>query len=211
MTVVCPNGHSSATTDYCDECGAPLAPPARAALTEVLPVIEEADTSPATSPSAPREPCPACQTPRSGDDRYCEACGHDYLALPVAWEAVAAADRQQFERVAPPGVSFPAQAVERRFALDGATVRIGRSRGGAGEPAPEIDLAQATEDPGVSRLHAVLERQQDGSYALRDLGSTNGTTLNDDPTPVATDTPVRLEPGDRIRLGAWTTITLRTR
>jgi hypothetical protein len=39
----------------------------------------------------------------------------------------------------------------------------------------------------------------------------NGTTLNDDPTPVGTEAPVSLADGDRIRLGAWTTITLRAR
>ena len=79
------------------------------------------------------------------------------------------------------------------------------------QPAAEIDLAGTPDDPGISRLHAVLERQVDGTYAVRDLGSTNGTTVNDDPDPVGTDSPVPLADGDRIRLGAWTTITVRTR
>ena len=55
----------------------------------------------------------------------------------------------------------------------------------------------------------MLERQSDGAYAIRDLESTNGTTLNDDPRPVSADSPVRLADGDRIQLGAWTTITVR--
>jgi len=209
MTVLCPSGHPSETSDYCDQCGAPIARSAPAPPATVDLVVDDEDTSPA----APREPCPRCGAPRSGDDRYCEGCGHDFLAPQpaiAAWEAVASADRAQFERFAADGLSFPADYVERRFPLKGAELRIGRSRG-SGEPAPEIDLASPPEDPGISRLHALLERQEDGSYALRDLGSTNGTTVNDDLHPVGTDTAVPLADGDRIRLGAWTTITVRTR
>ncbi len=212
MTVVCPSGHHSGTTDYCDQCGAPIAQAAAmpGQPTVELPEVEEEDTSAA----APAEPCPACGAPRSGDDRYCEACGHDFLAPPTpatAWEAIASADRGQFERVAAEGVSFPDQYQERRFALDGQMLRIGRGRSGAGLETPEIDVAGSPEDPGISRLHAVLERQEDGSYSVRDVGSTNGTTVNGDPTPVSAEVGVPLAEGDRIQLGAWTTITLRTR
>jgi FHA domain len=173
-------------------------------------VEEEQDTSPATV----HEPCPRCSGQRSGDDRYCEACGHDFFASPPAaaeWEAVATTDRAQFERLAVAGLSFPAEYVERRFELRDEEVRIGRSRGRADEPPPEIDLSGALEDPGISRLHAVLERQDDGTYAIRDLGSTNGTTLNDDPKRVGTTQAVPLSEGDHICVGAWTTITLQKR
>lgn len=119
------------------------------------------------------------------------------------------ADRHQFERLAPAGLEFPEDFTPRRFAVCGAAVRIGRSRGRPGEPLPEIDLAGPPADPGISRLHAILERRPDGGYAVRDLGSTNGTTVNDDPSPVADDSALPLVAGDRIRLGAWTTITLR--
>ncbi len=206
MSVTCPHGHSSVTTDYCDACGAPIvgAPEPPGARTESE-SHEEVDTSPAIR----REPCPVCRTPRSGDDRFCEACGHDFVAPPMVWEAVAAPDRLQFERFATPGLTFPEHTSERRFVLSGPAVRIGRSRGRPGESVPEIDLAGDPEDPGISRLHAMLERQRDGSYAVRDLGSTNGTTLNNDPQPIATDAAVALAPGDQIHIGAWTTICLR--
>ena len=208
MTVTCPSGHSSATADYCDRCGAPIAPVATPQQPTVeLPVVDEIETS----PSEVREPCPACGAPRSGDDRYCEGCGHDFLAPPPAtdWEAVVTADRSQFERLATDGLTFPGNYRERRLALDGATMRIGRCRGRPGDPLPEIDLAGAPEDPGISRLHAVLERRSDGGYAIRDLGSTNGTTVNDN--PLAQDAPLPLEDGDRIRIGAWTTIVVHSR
>ena len=91
MTVLCPIGHESQTTDYCDQCGAPIgaagsgpsapaAPGAGRGATQILPLLEEVDTSPA----ARREPCPACGAPRSGNDRYCEGCGYDFLAPPGA-------------------------------------------------------------------------------------------------------------------------------
>jgi pSer/pThr/pTyr-binding forkhead associated (FHA) protein len=125
------------------------------------------------------------------------------------WEAVATADRDQFDRLAVPGLVFPDDYGERRFALDAAQVRIGRSRRRVGEPALEIDLAGVPEDPAISRLHALLERQDDGTWTLRDLGSTNGTTVNDNPHPIGTEAAVVVTAGDRIRLGAWTTITVR--
>ncbi len=211
MSVVCPRGHTSQAPDYCDQCGALiLAGSPAGEKTEVLPVVEEADTSPA----ARREPCPACGAPRSGDDRYCESCGHDFLGPPpasVAWEAIVTADRAQFDRLAVAGVSFPADYPERRFVLADGETRIGRSRGHPDEQSPEIDLAGAPADPGVSRLHAMLERRSDGGVVVRDLGSTNGTMLNDNPVPIAPQTATPLADGDRVRVGAWTTITVRKR
>jgi hypothetical protein len=238
MSDVCPHGHSSETSDYCDQCGARIsggtapAGPASASvapppLVPELPVDDELDTSPA----ARRPPCPGCGAPRSGDDRFCERCGYDFTdpdpdpdsdpqPVPPAnsgrpsvavWEAVASVDRRQFERHLVAGIAFPEDQEERRFRLDRAELRIGRSRARAGEATPEIDLGGLSQDPGISHLHALLERRPDGSYALRDLGSTNGTTVNDDPAPISRETGVPLGDGDRIRLGAWTTITLRRR
>jgi pSer/pThr/pTyr-binding forkhead associated (FHA) protein len=122
---------------------------------------------------------------------------------------VVSADREQFERNATPGLSFPFDCPERRFALEGSELRIGKRRGGAAEPGPEIDLAGPFEDPGVSRRHAVLRRQDDGGYAVIDTGSTNGTIVND--RPICEGVAARLAAGDRIQLGAWTTITVRPR
>jgi FHA domain len=209
MSVRCPSGHESQTADYCDQCGAPIAGAERGA-TRVLPVVEELDTSPA----ARREPCPACGAPRSGDDRYCEGCGYDFLAPPPAattWEAIVTADRAQFDRLAVAGVTFPAHYPERRFPLAEGENRIGRSHGRPGEDRPEIDLAMTPVDPGISRLHAVLERHGDGVCVVRDLGSTNGTSVGDDPAPIAPHTDVPVGDGDLIRVGAWTTITVRRR
>ena len=220
MIAICPHGHTSQTTDYCDECGAPMSPAGSSVpgATELLPALDDHDDAD-TSTTASPEPCPVCGTPRSGDDSFCEGCGHDFRGPPASghasagqpasgeWELIVRPDRAQFERVAAPGLRFPAEGSERRLKLGGDRVQIGRSRGRDGV-VPEIDLAGPFEDPGISRLHAVLERRDDGSYAVRDLGSTNGTALGDELKAVGTDTAVPLADGDVIRIGAWTTITV---
>jgi hypothetical protein len=220
VSVTCPAGHQSETTDYCDQCGLPIpsAGPAGPAGPAPSAGVDAGEHEPDTAASAIRPPCPACGTAPSGDDRYCEACGHD-LSAPVdaaaggvgagVWEAVVSADREQFERMGAEGLEFPDGRRERLIALDADEVRIGRPR--QGDAPLEIELSGATRDPGASHLHAVLERQRDGSYVLRDLGSMNGTMVGDDPNPIGTGVRVALDDGDVIRLGAWTAITIRRR
>jgi hypothetical protein len=102
---------------------------------------------------------------------------------------------------------FPRYPGERRFALEADRVRIGRASASRGI-AVEIDLTGPPLDPAVSHLHAQLLRSPDGSWALVDLNSANGTRLNGaaDPLPAETEVPVKA--GDRIHLGVWTTLTL---
>ncbi|MEU4693825.1 FHA domain-containing protein [Actinoplanes sp. NPDC023714] len=74
----------------------------------------------------------------------------------------------------------------RLVALTGALLSIGRA------PANEVAIASRR----VSRLHAVLERFPSG-WSIRDLGSTNGTTVNGVPLRHARP----LHDGDRIDVG----------
>jgi hypothetical protein len=129
------------------------------------------------------------------------------VAEPAAWEVVATADRDYFERVAPEGVTFPPHCPDRSFAVVGPQVRIGRRSPSRGV-APEIDLSGAPEDPAISHLHALLLRQADGTYSVVDPGSTNGTTLNSGADPIEVNVAVPVKDGDRIHIGAWTTLTL---
>ena len=200
----CIEGHASKAADYCDACGAPIG----------------SSTAPPDSPEA--KACPACGMPVSG--RFCEACGHD-SALPeparspaatptassVGWTAVVAADREFYQRVlareGPDTVEFPRFFPERRIALTSDSTLIGRHNREQGVE-PEIDLGIHPVDRGVSTQHAVL-RIRDSVLTVTDLGSTNGTSLNgsEDLLPQGQETP--LADGDRIHIGAWTTITIQ--
>ncbi|MBY8886511.1 FHA domain-containing protein [Streptomyces sp. PTM05] len=132
---------------------------------------------------------------------------------PGTWTAVVAPDRAYFTammaRSGPEseGLYFPSYSPELRVALTGPQVAIGRRRNSTGE-APEIDLSRPPEDPGVSHRHAVLVRRPDGGWAVVDQSSTNGTTVNGAADPIAPYQPVDLADGDRVHVGAWTTITL---
>lgn len=201
----------SAATDYCDSCGAamgaPVAPPA-------------APAAPA-APAGPEE-CASCGAVRYG--RFCEECGHDATqpaphhtpapaTPPQAWTAVVAADRVWFEEVRArngpdaAALEFPQFCPERRFPLSGRQLTVGRRSRSRGVE-PEIDLTGPPLDPGVSTVHAMLVPGSDGGWQVVDLESTNGTTVGDGNPLLAPNTPAPLADGDRIKIGAWTTITV---
>ncbi|WP_323185481.1 FHA domain-containing protein [Kitasatospora sp. NBC_01287] len=130
------------------------------------------------------------------------------------WMAVVAADREYFTdmmaRSGPEasGLFFPPYCPERRIPITGrGQLRIGRRSQHKGT-VPEIDLSVPPEDPGASHQHALLAEQPDGSWVLVDQDSTNGTTINGGADPITPHTAIPLGEGDRIHIGAWTTITL---
>lgn len=130
------------------------------------------------------------------------------------WIAVVTADRDYFQdmmaRSGPEasGLYFPPYSPERRVPMTGqGQLRIGRRSHQRGT-VPEIDLSIAPEDPGASHNHALLQEQPNGSWVVIDQDSTNGTSLNGSPDPLPAFTPVELKNGDRIHVGAWTTITV---
>jgi hypothetical protein len=128
------------------------------------------------------------------------------------WAAVVTADRAYYESVRATGgpdaasIPFPAYCPQRKFPLAGVEMRIGRRSVRSGIE-PEIDLSGPPADLGVSRLHAVLLRGEDGGWTVLDPGSANGTLVNG--TEIPPDQPVPIQPGDRINLGAWTEISIR--
>ncbi|MEC3957570.1 FHA domain-containing protein [Nocardia sp. CDC153] len=128
------------------------------------------------------------------------------------WVATISADPAHYARMrAQKGpdlerVDFPDYYPDRRIALVGPNILIGKRSVSQGVH-PDIDLSVAPADIAVSRSHAILHLDAEG-VTVTDLGSTNGTCLNDSPEPIAPKTPVRLLPGDRIHVGGWTTITV---
>ncbi|WP_042379205.1 FHA domain-containing protein [Streptacidiphilus melanogenes] len=130
------------------------------------------------------------------------------------WIAVVSADRDYFQdmmnRSGPDaaGLYFPPYSPERRVPMTGqGQLRIGRRSHQRGT-VPEIDLSIAPEDPGASHNHALLQEQPNGGWVVIDQDSTNGTSLNGSADPLPAFTPVELKNGDRIHVGAWTTITV---
>ncbi|MFE0462622.1 FHA domain-containing protein [Kitasatospora sp. NPDC058965] len=130
------------------------------------------------------------------------------------WVAVVSADRDYFTdmmaRSGPEasGLFFPPYCPERRIPITGrGQLRIGRRRQNQ-NAIPEIDLSVPPEDPGASHQHALLAEQPDGSWVLVDQDSLNGTTMNGGAEAVTPHTAIPLNDGDRIHVGAWTTITL---
>ena len=61
------------------------------------------------------------------------------------------------------------------------------------DPAVELPL----HDEGISRRHCKVSARET-KFFLEDLGSTNGTRLND--TPIGR--PTQLQPGDRVAVGS---------
>lgn len=193
-----------------------------------------AAAQPETGPAAPGAPAPASGEPAPAPGGLAPASGEPISASgglasafgpastsggpapapgsPVAWTAVVASDHAYFEEVVAAGgpdaatLEFPEYCPERLFRLAGPEMRIGRRSASQGLE-PEIDLTGPPADPGVSRLHAVLIAEQDGSWVVLDPGSENGTIVNG--SEIAAGMRVPLHGGDRIHLGAWTVITIR--
>jgi pSer/pThr/pTyr-binding forkhead associated (FHA) protein len=69
---------------------------------------------------------------------------------------------------------------------------------------PEIPLNY---DDAVSHRHALLQRGDDGTLVLRDLGASNGTRLNGKDVEPLVDKALRDD--DQITLGHWTRIAVK--
>jgi len=76
---VCPNGHDSASDDFCDTCGMrigsppPGGPPTAVSSASGAPSSAWPDSA---APVSAAEPCPRCGTARTG--QFCEACGYNF-------------------------------------------------------------------------------------------------------------------------------------
>lgn len=219
----CPRCGTARSGQFCEACGynfagprfTPSAPPASPAppgpgsgAYSSPPVQQYSSGAPATTipptsvaSSVPSSPSPLEAPPSASSFPYPQA----------TWTAVVGADRTYYEQVqavtGPEGaaVAFPSYCAERRFQLVGNQMRIGRRSVSRGL-SPEIDLTGPPADPGISRLHAVLIAIPDGGWAVLDPGSANGTLVNG--SEIGVGDQVALHDGDRINLGAWTSITV---
>ena len=173
-------------------------PTHRSARTEQLP---------SDDPSQ-RSACQGCGAARVDDPRFCETCGHDHTAS-VIWSVEVSADRAYYERTGS-DIPFPNSRVPSVLVFKADEITVGRRSESRGI-APDVDLSGDLADPGVSHAHATIGRDSASrSLTIVDLGSTNGTTINADELPIEPNQPMLLNPGDRIHVGAWTTIEIRS-
>jgi len=198
-TVTCPAGHESSTEDYCDTCGAPIG----AATPPAEPTLAPPEAAPAATS------CPGCGEPVVG--RFCESCGYDVEsgtpAAPPPVTLVLGTDRAHWERMVGSGEpAFPLVGPTLNFELTGDRAVLGRIRTGA---PVDVDLALTgtAADPAVSHNQCVFERDGD-VWTVNDAGSSNGTWINDATEPLAPGAVHRLAEGDRILIGAWTSLTV---
>lgn len=236
-TVACPNGHESADPEWCDTCGAKIggAPSAVPSASPSSSPSSPSSTLPSASsgvPTAPAVTCPHCQELNPADALFCEVCGYDFttgqapasapLPPPVAasapvesaagWVAVVEVDPRWYELKGALADQPCPPASSSTVPLSNHTALIGRSSASRGVR-PEITLDA---DTGVSRRHAQFVRDGD-SLTVVDLSSTNGTYVvaaggePDERTPaLVPGVPSELHDGDRVYVGAWSRLTVRS-
>jgi FHA domain len=181
-------------------------PPPSAVAPEPPPVPEPEAEAASSAVTEPPVESPPVESPPVESPPVSEPAG----SL-TGWVAVVTADREYFEDVIADGhldaasIDFPAYCPERRFQLSGTEMRIGR-RSRSRKLEPEIDLTGPPTDPGISHLHAAFVAAQDGTWSVLDCGSANGTQVNGREIAVGEEVPLR--DGDRVCLGAWTTLTV---
>ncbi len=152
--------------------------------------------------------CSSCQKENPAALTVCEHCGSQLVALLPAPTTVMIPD-QPIKFAPPTNVVKLAQTYvgslilmvigqEQPIILKGSTqVTLGRYN--PGETAPSIDLTPYKADMlGVSRQHARIRRSED-RYTIEDIGSTNGTWVNE--TRLKPHQFHEIESGALIRLG----------
>ncbi len=228
----CLKGHESTESDFCSECGAKiLGIPEQAFVVNVIPSTVLQTISVATCPA-----CSAPCEPNSGD--FCEICGYNFVTgahgeLPVekageeipesplprspegapsspvpspqssvvSWEVIVTIDPSLRDSESP---EVPTNQPPITFRLEKDSNLIGRRSEIRGIH-PEVPLDF---DDAVSRRHALLNRQADDTFTLRDIDSANGTKLNGVELKPMVDAP--LQDGDEFTLGHWTRITVKS-
>lgn len=200
---------------YCEDCGARLpvggasaapaptpAPPA--------PVTEASPEPPPASEPAP-EPsgesggvqiCASCGAENPSYEAYCEDCGASLSgssastpAVPVSSGAVESPTAS-----APPPIARMRLSLSdgsRDFPVDKDTIELGRKSPVDGIY-PDVDLTDVDTDSFISRRHGRVLRADSG-VLYEDLGSSNGSFLNDSRLQAGVQTA--LKDGDRLRLG----------
>jgi serine/threonine-protein kinase len=130
-------------------------------------------------PTGVRE-CPICGTTNQPKAHFCGRCGAALSGRPPG----------KLQVMGPNGVLWERRVLENPF-------NIGR-RSLSRQVFPHLDLTYNDPAAYVSRQHARIVAD-DGGYFIEDLGSANGTYLNERRLPPGV--PTRLRNGDKVRIG----------
>jgi hypothetical protein len=196
---ICPVCGSVKSDNFCGDCGynfvtktggiaapPPIQPTVVTSPTEVIPTSSEA-TAEAPAPDTD-----------AGGHRSVDASGAE------APEKIAAAKMLEVYLTIDTAIEGAPQTLPRIFPLESGDYSIGRASL-TRKIKPSIS---ADGDDGVSHKHALI-RQHGDSFAIMDLGSSNGTKLNG--VEIIPNTVHTLKKDDVIAMGRWTLLTIHSR
>ncbi|BAY25812.1 hypothetical protein NIES2100_56200 [Calothrix sp. NIES-2100] len=223
----CPKGHESTESDFCSECGAKILGIPQQTIAKNAINIETCPDCSATHEPNSGDYCEICgynfvtkahgelaiaKTPKQEDkitQRQSSVPASPPLPVPpspstlqspTAWQVVVTIDPSLRHPDSPEPPTDQAPII---FPLEKATNLIGRnSQVRAIHPEIALDF-----DDAVSHRHALLNRQADGTFTLRDIGSSNGTQFKNVELKPMVDIP--LQDGDEFTLGHWTRVAIK--
>jgi hypothetical protein len=186
--------------DYCDGCGAKLAPAtgvsAPAAEAAAAPAAE---AKPEPAPEAAAPPADGTEPPAAEEPKASEAPTGEIkpeAAAPAAAPAEAPAGAVAAFKAKLAVVRGGRKGQE--FPLEDGNNLVGRWDPDTGS-FPEVDLDADDPEAKISRKHALI-RIADAKITIEDIGSLNGTYVNRQPR-LAPGSPVELKTGDEIIIG----------
>lgn len=137
----CANGHQTSATDYCDQCGSPMASAEQAPQSSAA----------ASTSTKPGIECPQCQAVNVADALFCEACGFDFLGgSPDTGSASASSDSGAASEGDASGAQTPGDGATLMLDEDAttATAAVG-SHSSAPQPteniSPDVDVEWVVE------------------------------------------------------------------
>ena len=198
--------HGPSTGDYCEVCGYNFKTGAHGELQ--MPPVAVAAAAPAAPAPAPPPPqsAPAPVAAPVAAPVVVEEVGTTTVPSPaplsklLGWEVTITADSKLKTEGSP---ECPADFEPIVAALRAGSNLIGRTSPRRGiEPEVAID-----HDDAISHRHALLEVHGDGGLTLRDIGSSNGTSVNGKEIKQLED--VKIDDGDQITLGHWSRLLVK--
>jgi FHA domain len=187
--------------DYCDGCGAKLAP---AAGSSAAAPAASAPEAPAASPSENSEPAHAAEPAPAAEAPSAEAPTSEAPTGEIKPEA-APEPAPAPAPTAAAGAPFKAKLSVVRggrkgqeFPLEEGNNLVGRWDPETGS-FPEVDLDADDPEAKISRKHALV-RIENGKITIEDIGSLNGTYVNRQPR-LSPGSPAEIKSGDEVIIG----------